>query len=291
MVGVLAAASVAAASPAAAHGVGERSDLPLPLGVFTWGAAIALVVSFVALRVLWPKPRLDEASVGRPLGSAFQTLGRVGRPVLRVVGLVAYLVVLTAAWFGLQTPAANIAPVSLYVVFWVGAPIVVALFGDVWAAFNPFDTIAAGWERLGLGRSSDDAESEEDDPGFGHWTAAAGIASFVWLELAYHDPASPRAVAIWLTLYSAANLVGAFVWGRRWLRYGEGFAALFGLIAALAAFFRDDEGVLRIRPPMSGLSDVVLRAGTPALILVTLGSTGYDGLSGTRWWADLIGQR
>ena len=145
---VASAVLVIGASPAWAHGVGQRGDLPLPLGFFTWGAAIALIVSFVALRVLWPKPRLDDASAGHPLPKWVQAAAPAGRIVLRIVGLAFYLVVFTAAWFGLDTPAANIAPVSLYVVFWVGGPILAALAGDVWAALNPFDTIAAGWERL-----------------------------------------------------------------------------------------------------------------------------------------------
>jgi hypothetical protein len=300
-VSIAAGVVVFGVSPASAHGVGERADLPLPLGFFTWGAAIALILSFVALRALCPRPRLDAASEGHPLPDWVQAAAPTGRAVLRVIGLAFYLVVLTAAWFGLDTPAANIAPVSLYVVFWVGVPILAALAGDVWAALNPFDTIAAGWERLRPGRSAggsgqagaggaEDGD-DVDEPGFGNWTAAIGIFSFVWLELAYHDAASPRAVAVWLTLYSVLNLAGAARWGRGWLRYGEGFAALFGLIAQLAAFFRADDGSLRWRIPLSGLSDVLLRAGLPALILVTLGSTGYDGLSGTRWWADTIGQR
>ena len=297
-VSVVSAVLVIGASPAWAHGVGERGDLPLPLGFFTWGAAIALIISFVALRVLWPKPRLDDASVGHLLPKWVQAAAPAGRIVLRIVGLAFYLVVFTAAWFGLDTPAANIAPVSLYVVFWVGGPILAALAGDVWAALNPFDTIAAGWERLrprpqaapSAGPGAD-GEDDADEPGFGNWTAAIGIFSFVWLELAYHDAASPRAVAVWLTLYSVANLAGAVRWGRGWLRYGEGFAALFGLIAHVAAFFRADDGGLQWRVPLSGLSDVLIRAGLPALVLVTLGSTGYDGLSGTRWWADTIGAR
>jgi hypothetical protein len=292
--------------------VGERADLPLPLGFFTWGAAIALIISFVALRALWPRPRLDALCGGRALPDWVQSVAPAGRIALHAVGLVAFVVVLTAAWFGLDTPAANIAPVSLYVVFWVGGPILSAVAGDVWAALNPFATIAAGWERLRAPKrelptvsgGAVDLETppdavdptgagidEEESAGFGHWTAAAGIFSFVWLELAYHDAASPRAVAVWLTLYTAVHLAGAARWGRGWLRYGEGFAALFGLIAHLSPFFRADDGRMRVRVPLSGLSDVVLRAGTPALILVTLGSTGYDGLSGTRWWTDLVGAR
>lgn len=285
---------VAGARPALAHGVGERSDLPLPLGFFTWGATVALVVSFVALRALWPRPRLDTAADGAVLPAWVQRLRSVVAVVLRVVGLVVFLVVLTAAWLGLETPAANIAPVALYVVFWVGIPIVVAVLGDIWQDLNPYDTVMAGLDRLRRLGSDDEVPGPAAatvEPGFGYWTAAAGVFSFVWLELAYHEPASPRVVGLWLTLYSTAVLAGALIWGRRWLRYGEGFAALFGLIAHLGPLYRDDSGRLRVRAPLSGVAQVRLRPGLTALILVTLGSTGYDGLSGTRWWADVIGDR
>ena len=41
-----------------AHGVGSRQDLPLPFGLLLTGAALALVISFLALGLLWKQPRL-----------------------------------------------------------------------------------------------------------------------------------------------------------------------------------------------------------------------------------------
>ena len=43
-----------------AHGIVGRTDLPIPEWLFGWGAAMVLVVSFVALAVLWPEPRLQD---------------------------------------------------------------------------------------------------------------------------------------------------------------------------------------------------------------------------------------
>src|SRR5438876_5564418 len=51
---------------AGAHGLVGRADLPVPSWLFGWAAAIVLVVSFVALATLWPKPQLQEP-VYRPL--------------------------------------------------------------------------------------------------------------------------------------------------------------------------------------------------------------------------------
>ena len=67
-----------------AHGLVARSDLPIPEWLFGWAAAMVLVVSFVALAVLWPEPKLDKDG-WRPLPGG---LGRVltSRPVEIVCG-------------------------------------------------------------------------------------------------------------------------------------------------------------------------------------------------------------
>jgi len=58
-------ALVALALPdaASAHGLVGRSDLPIPEWLFGWAAAVVLLISFAALSLLWPKPKLegDEA--------------------------------------------------------------------------------------------------------------------------------------------------------------------------------------------------------------------------------------
>ena len=76
VVGVTAAIALALPGTAAAHGLVARSDLPIPQWLFGWAAAMVLVVSFVALSVLWPDPRLQRehwrplpGGIGRLVGS------------------------------------------------------------------------------------------------------------------------------------------------------------------------------------------------------------------------------
>jgi hypothetical protein len=40
-------------------GLSSTKNLPLPEVVFAWAAAAVLVISFAALAVLWPKPRME----------------------------------------------------------------------------------------------------------------------------------------------------------------------------------------------------------------------------------------
>jgi hypothetical protein len=266
-----------------AHGVGGRSDLPVPVWLFAYGAAFALLISFLALRILWPRPRLSAASMGVALPALVQTARPLLTIVLRAASLVFFALTVAAAVFGSPEGGSNVAPYAACVIFWVGAPIASAVLGDVFAAANPFDTIA--WALRLPERTS------RADPGL--WPAAIMILSFTWLELAYYDGCGdPLALSRWLIGYTLAALAGAALWGRRWLRTGEGFAALFGLLAHLAPLYRDvDTRTLRLRPPLSGLASVQPRRGMLALVLVALGSTSFDGFSRTKVWGDLIGQR
>jgi hypothetical protein len=115
------------------------------------------------------------------------------------------------------------------------------------------------------------------------------VFGFVWLELCYHSQAEPRVIARVITGYSVVVLALAARHGRRWLRTGEAFAALFGTLALMAPFHRDADGRMRARLPFAGLAEFVPRRGSIALIAVMLGSTGFDGVQRTRWWADVQG--
>src|SRR5271155_2657574 len=61
-VGVVAVALPASAE---AHGIVGKADLPIPVWLFSWTAAIVLVVSFVALSTLWLTPQLQEPHLRR----------------------------------------------------------------------------------------------------------------------------------------------------------------------------------------------------------------------------------
>jgi len=269
-----------------AHGVGGRADLPLPVWLFAYGAGFAVLISFVALGILWPQPRLAAASVGRALPGWAQAAARPATWVLRVIGLFVYGVIVVACLWGVDNSASNIAPYVLYVSFWVGMQLLAVFAGDAWRALNPLDTLAV----VVFGRRLPE-RTARPDPGL--WPAAVMIGSFAWLELCYHASDSPRVIGVWLVGYTVAALTGAAWWGRAWLRDGEGFAALFHLLAALAPVFRDDDtGRLRLRWPLAGLATVPSRRGLDALVLTVLGSTTFDGVTRQDWWArDVVGNR
>lgn len=272
-----------------AHGIGSVQDLPVPTWMFYWGAGVVLVVSFVLLGALWKRPVLASREHGRALGQ--RSSGLVLGPIRRVVQLVSVLLfglVWVSALVGDTDPFRNLAPTWIYVIFWLGVPLLSVLLGNVWRALSPWRALADAFvwlrERAG-GEARPLAVYPEQ---LGRWPAAVAVFSFVTLELAYSDPSSPRVLAFAVALYTYYALFGMAAFGRdAWERTGEGFAVLFGLLARIAPF-HVEEGRIRARWPLTGLAGTEQIPGTVAFVAVMLGSVLFDGYSRTTTWQELM---
>ena len=280
-----AAAATIFAPDAVAHGIVGREDLPIPRWLFGWAAVAVLVVSFVALAVLWPKARLEQVRE-RPL----LRVPRILEILAGALGVFVFGVVVWAGFEGPQSVQANLAPIFLYVVFWNVLPVLSLLFGDVFAAVNPWRAIgrAASWVagRVAPGRVPEVLPYPER---LGYWPAAATIFVFAVVELAVRPSIKedPSWIAIFALLYAALQLVGMALYGvAAWTRHGDGFAVFFRLFATLSPLHWEDRR-LSLRPPLAGATGVLAIPGTVALLAVAIGSTSFDGLRENRWWTDL----
>ena len=75
------------------------------------------------------------------------------------------------------------------------------------------------------------------------------------------------------------------------MRRADGFAVLFTKLAAMSPVHRDDDGRLRLRSPLAGLSTLPDIPGTVPFILVVLGSTTFDGFTRSSIWLDIAGEQ
>jgi hypothetical protein len=283
------AAALLLPAVAQAHGLVGRQDLPIPRWLFAWGAAVVLVASFVALAVLWREPRLENPRERRVLRvpAALDVLAGV-------LGVAAFAFVVYAGLDGTQTPTANLAPTTIYVIFWVGLPILSLLFGDVFRAINPWLAIAraARWI-AGRTRGGQVPEPMAYPAWLGRWPVVLGILAFAWVELVYHDRDDPSTLGILALLYAAVQLVGMSLYGiETWSRRADAFGVYFGLFARLSALHWHDRA-LHVRRWLSGLTNLDPLPGTVALLAVMIGTTSFDGLSQGELWTgpDGLGQR
>ena len=277
-----------AASPAVAHGAGTLSGLPIPRWQFAWGVAAVVVITFFAAGSLWRRPRLDAAADGRDLGAVAARLATVGTVVLAVVGVVVYVVIVTAGLFGSDFPAANIAPIGVFITFWVGHPVRVVPARRRLAGAQPLRHARPG-RRVGSARGSARSPLEPAEPvaGATHWPAVVGIAGFVWLELAYHAPTTPQILG-WLGLAYGVVVLAVGRPARAGLAADGG-----GLRRPLLPARGHGSAAPRRRPaaPAAGRSPAWPGSrsapGTLALLYVVLGAAVFDGFNRTTFWFDL----
>ncbi|HEX5936613.1 MAG TPA: fenitrothion hydrolase [Actinomycetota bacterium] len=280
VVAALAAAWLSASAvPALAHGFGGRTDLPVPLWLFVFGAITALLVSFVALSTLWTEPRFE----GRPTKTAgaswLQSIltNRALEWTIRIAMLLAFLVVAMASARRVSETE-TIGPIVVYAWFWVGLAIAHASLGNLWATLSPFDT--AG-RLVGF----DEGATRPYPTSWGRWPAAIFLFGFVWVELVQPFGSTLGHLGILIVVYALVQILGMHRFGRQvWLENGEAFAVYFGLISGIAPFARDREGRVVTRPFLSGLAQVDPRPGLLAVIMVALGSTTFDGFSRMSLW-------
>jgi hypothetical protein len=112
----------------------------------------------------------------------------------------------------------------------------------------------------------------------GHWPAVAGLLAFAICELCWAAGRDPGPLAVLMLVYLAIQLVGMSLYGvEAWTRRADAFGVWFGLLARLAPLGRGGDGRLVLRPPVVGATGLGALAGTTALLLTGIGSTGFDG--------------
>ncbi|GAA3458509.1 hypothetical protein ACFFSW_04610 [Saccharothrix longispora] len=225
---------------ALAHGVGARHDLPLPLDLVLQGAAVALLASFLALGLLWTEPRFTPAGPGP---------GRDRWPVGAAVA-VGLVLVPGPAW-----------PHLVFVLLWVGVPVLSVLLGPVWRVLNPLRLVIP----VSRGRPYPER--------LGHWPAALGLLAFTWVELV-----EPGALPWFLVAYAAVNLAGGFAFGRTWFERADGFEVFSTLVGRLSPLRGN---------PFRALAATPVRPGLVAVVAVLLGSTAFDSVGSTPAWERL----
>jgi hypothetical protein len=297
LVGAVFACALLLAGPALAHGFGERYSLPIPLWLYLTGAGLTVAASF-ALIGLWVRRAptvqdhkrfdLTQLPIGRVLGAPLVLLG------LRLLAVGLYLLVIAAGLFGTQSPLKNIAPAMVWAIWWVGMAYVSALLGNLWALVNPLDTLFASaeaiWKQLRPGQSLGLGLRYPES--LGVWPAVALFFTFIWMEMAWEAADHPASLAAAMLAYSALTWLGMLLYGRaEWLRRGEVFSLVFGLIARFAPTEARVAGAreLKLRPYAVGLLvNEPLPASQIALVLLILAAVSFDGFRDTPAWAAIV---
>ena len=314
---------------ALAHGLRDRYDLPMPLWLWVIGAGATIIFTFAIIALFFRGYRPPSAPREIDLFSlpGFRWFAhRVPVGLLRLLAVVLLVATVVSGFLGHADPAHNLAPVMVWVVWWVGIAYVCALVGDLWAVINPFGTLFTWTEKI-VAQVTGGRRLSLQKPypqGLSTWPAVAGLGVFFWAELIWAGGSVPWNLALAVTLYAGVTWAGMVVYGRDiWLQNADPFSLVFGVFARFAplALRSNDREQIRacpspacryrqdhcvngrfclaraapedltciLRPPAVGLLDEPqVPASLMVLVVILLATVTFDGILETSLWAHVL---
>lgn len=215
----------------------------------------------------------------------------------------------------------NFSPTFVWVIWWVGMSITVALLGNIWALVNPWK-ILFGWAEgvYRLVRPGHELTMGLNYPAkYGIWPALALFGLFTWIQDAYPKTDIPSQIATMAVVYTVITLGGMAVFGKhQWLRKGEAFTVIFGLLSRFSitevrtnghdacqtcsaqcldldgecidcyeCFQRSDKREINLRPFAIGLGrNEPVTNDILGLVVLMLATVTFDGFSATSAWVE-----
>lgn len=264
------------ASPAAAHAFGARYELPVPLTLCLLAAGATVLLTFV-MAALYMKTAASPAAdrSPRPAESGYSFATPL-RSLASITAMLVFILLLAFGFWGPQAPESNVVPTLVWIVWWVGMPMISALLGDVWRFFSPWEVVHDAIRYLRKADRAGARSSTTWPRSLGTWPTVVGFLLFAWMELVWPGRARPACIASAAALYVLVSLAGMEAFGKEaWRSRADVFAVVFGAFARWGL-------VLRRPTPLSTAT-----SGDPALavlILVLLSTISFDGLVETPLW-------
>ncbi len=195
-----------------------------------------------------------------------------------VVGLMLVIGAGLVRLFRVEAPEGpTMAPVLVWVVFWLVIPFASIVVGNVYTAANPWRTLAAA---LGLGGD----ERSELVGRVGVWPAAAAFMAFAWMELIWPGSGSAVTLGTAALAYTVILLGAIAVMGRETaLGTIDMFTVYNRLFSSVASLGRPGGRPAR-RGWLRALTVLPEWPGLWAFVVVAIGTVSYDGLSVASWW-------
>lgn len=272
-----------------AHTFGQPYTLPVPLWLYAWGAAAALLVSFLVAGYFLASATAAQVPRSREWPAFVHLVRRLRlAAVFRGLAVATLLLTIATGLLGTRDPYRNFSMTAFWILFVLAFTYLTALFGNVYALLNPWRVLAEwlgrAWPAYLRGRWRYPARLEA-------WPALLLYFGFIAWEL--FGWARPQPLGAVLAGYTALNLFAVWAIGAQdWFRHGELFSVLLRLVSLLAPveLRREPHGVrLATRLPGAGsLQERPAGLATLIFVLFMLSSTAFDGLHATQIWFRLF---
>lgn len=271
-----------------AHASERGMVMLLPTQYYLVGGTLTVALSFAILGLV---PARSIRRVFAWCSRSF-AVPMVVRLILSWCSFLILALLIYAGFEGSRDPLANLLPLTIWTVWWVGLTLLHGVYGNLWAVMNPW--IGPYWLVMGLVLR---AQPSHATTGFlrlptpvGYGLAIIGFAAFAWFELISLAPDDPDVLATAVTVYWVYAFIGMVVFGREaWCERAECFSVFFRFVSRVAMVQPGKRGLVCSVPGAGVLSHSALPVSRALFLLLTLTSVSFDGLNKTFWWLGLHG--
>ncbi len=264
-----------------AHASERAVVMLLPTQYYLVGGTLAVAVSFAMLGLV-PARSIRRVFAWR---SGARVVPTAVRLVLSWCSFLILVLLVYTGFEGSRDPLANLLPLTVWTVWWVGLTLLHGVYGNLWAVMNPWSGPYALVTAWGLR-----ARMLRLPVPVGYGLAIIGFAAFAWFELISLAPDDPDVLATAITIYWVYAFIGMVVFGREdWCERAECFAVFFRFVSQVAMVQPGKRGLVCSVPGAGVLSHPALPVSGALFLLLTLASVSFDGFNKTFWWLGLNG--
>ena len=242
------------------HGIINVGDLPIPFDMVLNAAVLAVVLTFVFLKVSWKQSILTSEEKLFSTNQSFsgKLFGFLILALLTVPGLVSN-----------EAAKVSISPLILWVFLWIGVPVLGLLFGDLYAKFNPLSILV---NREGKSKNV--------------YIASFLFICLTWFELVWSKPGNPRHIGIvFLILFLTVSAIQKFY--KKTIIEVDPLLVLHHLYSKM----RVTNKAPVFKTLLNNLANLSQLKGMEYFILLMIGTVTYDGLRETTFWFNIFGTR
>ena len=242
------------------HGIINVGDLPIPFDMVLNAAVLAVVLTFVFLKVSWKESILtsEEKLFSTKQSFSGKLFGFLILALLTIPGLVSN-----------EAAKVSITPLILWVFLWIGVPVLGLLFGDLYAKFNPLSILV---NREGKSKNV--------------YIASLLFICLTWFELVWSKPGNPRHIGIvFLILFLTVSAIQKFY--KKTIIEVDPLLVLHHLYSKM----RVTNKAPVFKTLLNNLANLSQLKGMEYFILLMIGTVTYDGLRETTFWFNIFGTR
>lgn len=272
LLGILIGLPIVFPESVSAHAFGVLYNLPVPFWLYLYGAAGALIVSFLVIGYFVTNSTGRFSYPERQWKLNFGWL----TDLLKILSIIFWVLAIFAGFLGTQSPVDNFNMTFFWVIFLLGLTYLVAIFGDLWDVLNPWK-ISSEWLEKILGKGDGLVKYPKR---LGYLPALLFYFILIWLEL--FGVVTPLKLSLSILIYTILNFLGIILVGRKdWFEYFEFFSVFFKIIAKISPVEKR-EGKIYLRPPFVGaVKNESFDISLVIFILFMLSSTAFDGFHST----------